>query len=125
MVRFGKGNRPLGDCYEVHAHYLIDADRGRVPDAPPDLRLCHGQVWNSDRWIDHAWLEYTQEIPAPPGWTGPAPRSIDAVMDISQGQRLTAPRALWYVSSRARNVRRYTAVEAARLMLTSGHYGPW
>ncbi len=117
--------KPRGDCYEVHARYILDVDRGRIPDPPRDLRLCQGQVWNGDRWIDHAWLEFTQEIPAPPGWTGPLPRGIAAVMDISQGQRLTAPAVLWYVSSRARNVHRYTAVEAALLMLRTGHFGPW
>lgn len=122
-VKFGKGQ---GDCYEIHARYIIDADHGRV-EALPDLVLCHGQIWSEPResWIDHCWLEFTQEIPAPPGWTGKTPRGIDAVMDISQGQHTIAPKVLWYVAARAQNVRRYTAIEAARLMLKTGHFGPW
>ena len=123
MVKFGKGT-PLGDCYEVHARYIIDAHLDRIPDAPADLILCHGQIWSQLRedWINHCWLECTQGLPVPPG---ALPREVGAVMDISQGQKTFLPKVLWYNYASPRNVKRYTAERAARLMLETGHFGPW
>ena len=91
-----------GDCYVVAARLALE--RG--------LTLVHGEVAGAGplegRRHSHAWVEVE-----------------DRVIDYSNGLSFEGPREFYYALGGVRAPVRYSAEEASRLMVASGHYGPW
>jgi hypothetical protein len=98
----------LGLCYKLCGDYLVDHRQ---------VVLCHGTLTRPDhvevtpeshRLLDHAWIEYRNTM-------------LDLVLDLS------LPAVAYYRIFRIdpESVKRYTYREAGKLMLKTGHYGPW
>lgn len=110
-----------GDCFVVAGQLIVDL--------PPGAWLCHGQpryrgktnietdhrtgettlVETGDRYW-HAWVE-----------------TATTVFDFSNGKELVVAIEAFYVAGQIDrfHVRRYTYEQAATLMRSTGHYGPW
>ena len=110
----------LGDCYEVHAHCLMESEA--VPgqtvlgeEVQITLVLVHGIVDPDRSKIPahgHAWLEDTDGT---------------VCIDLSRGQSVFCPRDTYY---RIGNIdpatcHRYTRDEMITYLLSHEHYGPW
>lgn len=103
----------IGDCFMVAARYVIDRyviDHGTAI-------LCHGKPLgqgplNLGERYWHAWVETADG---------------QLVIEKSNGNDMTLPAFLYYAIGKidTADVKRYTAVEAATLMLREGHFGPW
>jgi hypothetical protein len=86
-----------GRCYELAGKYLLD---------DPTWTLVHGTARGRDGRIGHAWLVRGDTV-------------YDATLDKSFA------RADYVARYAANEVTTYRAIEAARAMLVSGHWGPW
>jgi len=109
-----------GYCFLVAAQAALE---------DPTLTVCHGLVVGQaggdatpGRYHWHAWVE-SETLHAFPSGTFPIANAIDR----ANGKDVTLPVALYYRLGQIEeeDVRRYTATEAARLMLRFRHYGPW
>jgi len=103
-----------GNCFEVHANFLIDLSV-RNPKSLPDYTLCHG-VPTGQGPIEgiefpHCWLEFKESI----------------VIDISNGNKVNMPRASYYHlgNINSSRVKRYAWDEVKKNILKHKHYGPW
>lgn len=100
-----------GDCYESAAMTVID--RG-LQDYSDEWILVHatvnGQGPLEGRWIGHGWAEN---------------RTTGFALDCSNGRFMARPIADYRQAAQAKNVREYTAEQAARLLLQHENYGPW
>jgi hypothetical protein len=85
-------------CYELCGKILLDN---------PDWFLVHGTVSVCGMDVFHAWLEHDE------GWV------FDAVSNESQSADA------YYQHRRAVSLNRYRFQEAAPLLLSNGHWGPW
>lgn len=96
-----------GRCFEAAIHALRSFTNGTLVHGTP---LGHAGEVAGIRYA-HAWIELGDLL----------------VVDLTMSGRPTMPRALYYraASLTEAHVRRYTADEAARLLCSSGHYGPW
>jgi hypothetical protein len=86
-----------GRCYELAFRALLDVDR---------WSLVHASVLGAAGTIGHAWLVRDGVVYDP---------VLDAEMpevDYARRFRVAGPRI-------------YSVVEAARMVLETGHYGPW
>lgn len=92
--------RNKGQCYSECGHFVAqDLDND-------DLVLVHGTHRNPDGLvIPHAWVELN-------GYA----------MDVSNN--VAAPIDRWYEAGN-KPIKKYAPKEAARMMLKTGHYGPW
>jgi hypothetical protein len=104
---------PKGDCAEVAALLVIDYPTAQFP----DYLVCHGEPVgrgeaNGGAQYFHAWVE------SPDG---------TVVIDRSNGLDVTMPRAVYYAIGQIdeTEVDRYTADEVRRLIVDTGHWGPW
>lgn len=102
----------LGDCFPVAA---------RIAEAT-GATLCHGRPIGTGGEVagvryDHAWVEFDH----------PVDRDASLVIDQSNGLNIQCRRSTYYElgSIDPADVARYTPEEAARNMVTTGHYGPW
>lgn len=118
-----------GDCFPAALQFLLERELAGEP--LDDYRVCHGTVVGGPGPHWHAWVEQT--LPLPPAafgvWT---PEQQIALMpalivciDRSNGNDATLPEAMYYKLGQVSNVTRYTYIEAARLAVEHGHYGPW
>lgn len=96
-----------GRCFEAAIHALMCHAHSTLVHGTP---LGHAGEVAGIRYA-HAWIELGDLL----------------VVDLTMSGRPTMPRALYYraASLTEAHVRRYTADEAARLLCSSGHYGPW
>jgi hypothetical protein len=97
-----------GDCYQAAIRCAEDL-RGSAA----DVEVVHADVMGQGP-IDgvvhgHAWVELDRKV----------------VFDRSNGRRLIAHAEQYHAAGQAENVRRYTLEEARRLMVETGHFGPW
>jgi hypothetical protein len=102
--------RKRGDCAEVAARLVIER-------LPRGFVLCHGRPVgrgpaNSGERYFHAWVENDEG---------------SVVIDQSNGLDVTMPRDAYYAIGRIveADVVRYTADEAAEMIVDTGHWGPW
>ena len=102
-----------GDCYEVAARLV--AFGGNVPEGAV---LCHGTATGQGPIegveFGHAWVEYLHPI-----------LGLPMVIDKSNGNDWHGLAAVYYEAGECRDVIRYTADEARRMMVEHEHYGPW
>jgi hypothetical protein len=95
--------RRLGKCFQLAGRYIFDH---------PDVILIHGTINGShlcnvpDFDNPHAWIEGGDEV-------------YDLVLD----QRL--PKDVYYQIMHAKIKKRYTQNEMNKLVLRTGHWGPW
>lgn len=94
-----------GNCFEVALHVAV-AEKATLVHGVPVGR---GPANKGKRYA-HAWVE-----------------ANGLAFDFSNGLRLRLPVGVYYRKGKMSelHVRRYSAVEAAHLMLTHEHYGPW
>lgn len=93
-----------GDCYEVHAHYVINHFK-------ENILLCHGTVWHPKTGTHgHAWIEYERG---------------EFCIDIANGMNVVYPKSKYYEQGHIKDVKKYTPKEAAKMMFTTNNYGPW
>ena len=93
--------KKLGDCYEVHGEAIALNDESGL--------LCHGTVWHSKSgWHGHAWIERGE-----------------VVCDYSNGSINVLSKELYYALGYIKDVKRYSADEARRMMLKTRHFGAW
>ena len=98
-----------GDCYQVHCETMLDAgiDKALIE----DWRLCHGTVYHPEAgWHGHCWIEIADG---------------KIVIDSSNGHNATVRSGGYYRVGKVKDVKRYTAEEARRMVLQEGTYGPW
>lgn len=103
-----KTKRTGGDCYRVAGRLIM------TPEYEGGM-LCHGSVYHPETGRHgHAWIEM------PDG-------EFDVVIchDVANGNDLHLPRDVYYHFGKVEHVKRYTAEEAAKLMLRTKHFGPW
>lgn len=108
----------LGDCYEAAAKFIVyDVDVDEVD----KYFVCHGIVVGTGGKVlglryGHAWVEMQPES----GFG-------TLVIDKSNGNDVVVPKEMYYRVGQIdpQNVIRYTVREARRLLVSSGHYGPW
>ncbi|PNX48689.1 MAG: hypothetical protein BV459_01825 [Thermoplasmata archaeon M11B2D] len=100
----------LGDCYEVHAKYLL-----RNPNS--GIVLVHGVVTGSGGDVFgieycHCWLESEDG---------------EFVVDLSNNRTIELPAVVYYAIGHIdkSKILRYSATDAEALMVEHGHYGPW
>lgn len=110
--------RRLGDCYQVAGTLVL---------AGVDLVLCHGEPIGRGPIEGirhgHAWVERSQTV----DWPGIGSQTFVTVIDRSNGHDTEWPAEMYYNIGRIEpgDVVRYSRAEAAALMVTTGHYGPW
>jgi hypothetical protein len=94
---------PKGNCYENVVNYIQDNKLQEL------AFIVHGIV-QSVRHGDfhHAWIELNDS---------------DVLVDPTEG--ITQHRKVYYGMHEAKKVNTYTYKEAAVMMLSHGHYGPW
>ena len=108
--------REGGRCYEIAGQMITGHP---VPPADFDWRLAHGSVGGavlplSNQFVPkhgHAWLESVCGL----------------VFDDSQSGGMLMPKEIYYLLGNVdpESVVLYDRVEASRLMLETGDYGPW
>lgn len=113
-----------GDCFPVAANlFLNDYDR-------PQAWLVHGQPLGQAgnaaglrHW--HAWVEHEQtlDFPLPDGSFCTV--TLIQVDDRANGRTVKLPQSAYYSIGRIETVRRYDHPKVIRLLLETGHYGPW
>lgn len=98
----------LGNCYELSAEYAVYGDvDGPFPTYPEDHVLVHGTIQGfGNPPIGHAWVE------TPEGVWEPATAKVFPAW---------AFKALYNPTVHVK----YKGIEAARNMVSHGHYGPW
>jgi len=99
----------LGYCYKANADYLMKI---YLTDRNTPIILCHGNALGQGP-IDgkrhgHAWLEIN-----------------NSVMDFSNGRTVVMEKSKYYKIGYIKYVHRYTAKEAAIMLLKHQNYGPW
>jgi hypothetical protein len=107
----------MGDCFVVAAHLARQNE----------WDLCHGIVDHPEtgrHW--HAWCEFEEEIPVPPGMPAAGWR-MAWVVDRANGNDFSGPALVYYQLGRIRadEIWRYSPLEATHLMLRHRHWGPW
>ena len=109
----------VGDCFEVSARLIIKSKQKELRGA----KLCHGIVTGQGPLdgckFGHAWLEYQIAINNE--------LTITMVMDNSNGKSINLPAELYYRIGQIseKSVERYSQDEVKKLLLSTGHYGPW
>ena len=92
-----------GNCYEVAGRMVMDNDL---------MVLCHGLATGSGplkgQLIAHAWCELGDEV-----------------FDYSDGKHFVGRKEKYYEIGKITKVVKYSALEACKLMLKTGHFGPW
>lgn len=96
-----------GDCYEVALNHIVYESTDE-----DGLVLVHGVVTGQGPLegmvYGHAWIE-----------------DGDWVIDRSNGNDVTIPRAIYYAIGNITDTRRYDRQEAIGRCLEVGHYGAW
>ena len=107
MTKSDKNNTPKGDCFEAVAKFI---QRPEITDWPDDYRLVHGNIakLRQDESVNHAWIEEN-----------------DFVLEVSCGRNMRFSKDLYLKTNRVTNIRRYTVLEALKLISKYGHWGPW
>jgi hypothetical protein len=110
---------PSGDCFKVAAQLALDVDRDPDLDVS-EVFVAHGlvtgqagRVLGLRYW--HAWVEAKTSA----GWV---------VLDHSNDRQVQMKRAAYYRAARldpARDVWRYTLMQARAQMLGTETWGPW
>lgn len=107
-----------GDCFVVAFRLVVDSD---------EYRLCHGTVLRQEDGLRHwhAWVEQEMEATflLPDGGTIEAP--LHVAIDKANGNDVMLPVAVYYKFGRVDDLTTYSRVEAMRLAVSHGHYGPW
>jgi len=103
------GTSGIGHC---QGSRLLSTTLSHLDIPPEELVLVHALVTRSTdgRCHGHAWVE----------WLGK-----ELVFDYSNGTQHVVPRSLYYKIGEIGKTYRYTQREARRLMVDTGHYGPW
>lgn len=88
-------------------------------------RIVHGTVAGrkelKGRRIQHAWIEFDAEIEG-----GRQGMTLRFAFDPTAGRRgVLIPAITYHRFGRVRVSREYTCEEATRLMVGTGHHGPW
>lgn len=102
-----------GDCYVVAAKLVA------MESVFPTYLVCHGEATGrgkiAGRRFGHAWIE------------GELGEMGQVVFDFSNGGNHIVPRDVYYAMGEIDpvTVRKYTDKEALKLMLRTGHFGPW
>ena len=115
----------LGDCYEVHAKWMVDNFR-----EADEYILVHAEV-----------IGQGQLAGVPYGHCFLIHKSTDAVHDRSNGRHIKMPRAIYYMLgkidqseywcdvngrvSRTPKIYEYTRDEVEEWLWETGTYGPW
>ena len=96
-MKLRKFRKRTGRCYELSFATILDN---------PDWLLVHGSVNGRYERIGHAWLEKDGMI-------------YDAVLN----ERM--PKDVYFEKYDVENCLTCANLEAAKLVLSTGHYGPW
>ena len=100
-----KPKRRRGDCFQVHADFLLDLEEKHAT----DMRVCHGLVFHSTHGHHpHCWIELN-----------------DACIDLSNGKAFTVAKERYYALGKIKRVKRYTATQLRNKVLKHENYGPW
>jgi|TARA_Y100000389_G_C17422198_1_gene497385 hypothetical protein len=97
-----------GDCYQANGNFIIT----QMND--DSYKLCHGVALlaTDGKPFGHAWIE-----------------KGSLVMDFSNGKKKALPKKKYYelggIPVKGYPVYSYTAREAAKKMVDTGHWGPW
>lgn len=93
-----------GRCYELAWRWLSRSREGT---------LVHGSLFAGEprRRIDHAWVEFTDEVGGP--------------LVYEPSSEALLKRSTFYLRFKAKPAQKYTWEEAAKLALMTKHYGPW
>lgn len=96
---------PKGDCYQANGGKILEMKESAI--------LCHGiarlQVLPY-KLFGHAWIE-----------------DGNTVYDYSNDRKIKIDKSLYYALGQIQNkdIKRYTAEEAAINMISKRHWGPW
>ena len=109
-----------GDCYEAAWHKITNMDSEQAK----DWMLVHGEVVGTraieGKRYGHAWLENTQDFGG---------HKFVMVLDCANGRNVELPADYYYqvggIVDEPGKLFRYTADEARRLGVRTGHYGSW
>lgn len=92
-----------GDCYQASGHLIMDDS---------NFLLCHGNVLGrgkiKGKRIGHAWCEVG-----------------DVIFDFSNGKQKILRKETYYKIGKIKDVKKYTGLEACKMMLKTGTFGPW
>lgn len=96
-----------GDCFSAAGKFIA---QDHVVRFPKDFRLVHAKLarLRQDVTANHAWVE-----------------EGDQVHEVSNGRHLIVPKQVYYRDVGVVDVRTFAPLEAIRLMISHGHWGPW
>lgn len=103
-----------GDCFSVAFNLVHDN---------PSWTLCHGSVVRDEDGLhhSHAWVERDEVVEFP----NYGPVRMRVVVDRANGNDCELPAEFYRKLGGAYDVTEYECMEAMRLAVRSGHYGPW
>jgi len=100
---------PIGDCFRFATKLATNMfSEGAIPEN--DIKVVHATVKPEKKEYAHAWVEAMG-------------RCYDWQMSITRVGSL--PIKEFYKHYKPKNIKKYTPLEAVKLMVKNNHFGPW